>query len=422
MRKRIAISAAVLALALAGARALWVGIEAAALDRTVARFEERWGRLGLGGLGPEPVEPARNAARYFRAAADLLDYGPGADEAVRGRGARMSVVRRVAADPGAVRAVLEANRISLSLAAEGASMKTSDWEIRYESGVQAGLPRLLDLLNLSRVMAAGAALHVEEGRIDEGIEMIAKGLALSASLRREENLIVELTGASIEGTLLDVARTLLARGDLRAGHLERLRGLVLDLPGPETFEGALMGETAFVHAALDDLAAGRSSEVRAPREGLLARAGAWLLRPSLLEAHAWYLEEMSRYLALCKMPPHARPAEEPAPGIPWFARAISVLPDNRGILRRADLAAARADLAVTAIALRRYRLDHGGWPESLADLTPAYLPSEIPDPFTGRPFEYAPGESGVRLRSAGEEVADRPGWISDPLMIWDLPS
>ena len=67
-------------------------------------------------------------------------------------------------------------------------------------------------------------------------------------------------------------------------------------------------------------------------------------------------------------------------------------------------------LVLTAIALTRYALRHGGLPESLSALVPQFLPSVPADYMDGQPlrFRREPGGSFV-LYSVGEDGKDDGG-------------
>lgn len=66
-----------------------------------------------------------------------------------------------------------------------------------------------------------------------------------------------------------------------------------------------------------------------------------------------------------------------------------------------DWLASIVDMQISAWGLRQqlaliaYQRDHGKYPQELAALVPAYLPSVPIDPYAGRPFEYRP--EGVPL-------------------------
>ncbi|MHB9007327.1 MAG: hypothetical protein ACYDC1_10395 [Limisphaerales bacterium] len=59
------------------------------------------------------------------------------------------------------------------------------------------------------------------------------------------------------------------------------------------------------------------------------------------------------------------------------------------------------------LALRLYRDTHGEWPTSLEALVPAWLPSAVMNPLTGRPFEY-------RVTAGGWQIQPGVGGKLDP--------
>jgi hypothetical protein len=69
-------------------------------------------------------------------------------------------------------------------------------------------------------------------------------------------------------------------------------------------------------------------------------------------------------------------------------------------------------VAVTALAIQLYRSDHDGrLPESLAQLTPKYLPAVPSDPFRpdAGPLGYLPGRKPPALYSVGPNMTDEHG-------------
>jgi len=59
------------------------------------------------------------------------------------------------------------------------------------------------------------------------------------------------------------------------------------------------------------------------------------------------------------------------------------------LLQRWVDAKTRREALLVQLALLAYRLDHNEYPETLADLTPDYLPETIQDPFSGEEFQYS---------------------------------
>jgi len=65
--------------------------------------------------------------------------------------------------------------------------------------------------------------------------------------------------------------------------------------------------------------------------------------------------------------------------------------------------------AYTAIAVERYRLEHGKLPDTLKDLVPEYISSVPHDPFNGDPLMYRKREAGFVVYSVGTNLKDDSG-------------
>lgn len=71
---------------------------------------------------------------------------------------------------------------------------------------------------------------------------------------------------------------------------------------------------------------------------------------------------------------------------------------------------AARDVVVTAIALKRFQLKHGKWPETLSELTPEFVASVPIDPYDGKPLKYHPnGDGTFLLYSVGDDCVDDGG-------------
>ncbi len=80
------------------------------------------------------------------------------------------------------------------------------------------------------------------------------------------------------------------------------------------------------------------------------------------------------------------------------------------------------DLSATVIALNRYRVDQGRYPEQLSLLAPRYLPETPIDLFAGEPFRYRLDETGgYLLYSVGDDGRDDGGQALSGMSdgVWD---
>jgi hypothetical protein len=70
-------------------------------------------------------------------------------------------------------------------------------------------------------------------------------------------------------------------------------------------------------------------------------------------------------------------------------------------------------VVITAIALKRFQLKHGQWPETLAELAPEFFQTAPLDPYDGKPLKYRPNADGTfLLYSVGEDGVDDGGDFS----------
>jgi len=91
-------------------------------------------------------------------------------------------------------------------------------------------------------------------------------------------------------------------------------------------------------------------------------------------------------------------------------------PDGEMMVMQPMRAETERRMALVAIALKRYELAHGSWPDSLSELTPSLL-AEVPrDLMNGRPLRYRRNaDSTFTLYSVGQNCADDGGSVERDL-------
>ena len=101
---------------------------------------------------------------------------------------------------------------------------------------------------------------------------------------------------------------------------------------------------------------------------------------------------------------------------------VSLSYQRLGIVRLAITAEVYRHLVITAIALKRFELRHGKFPETLTELTPAFT-SAIPlDAMNGQPLQYHLNIDGTYvLYSVGENGIDDGGDTTESTRTGNVP-
>lgn len=82
-----------------------------------------------------------------------------------------------------------------------------------------------------------------------------------------------------------------------------------------------------------------------------------------------------------------------------------------GFIQRNLVTVTHARLAVTALAIERYKLAHGNLPTTLDVLSPQYMPSIPLDPFDGLPLKYEKRSNGFTVYSVGPDQAKEISFV-----------
>jgi len=384
----------------------WAGRRVA---REVARLEAKYGSFDEATLQVAIVPPADNRARIVRAAAALT---------IPLTGSSLSAVRLKATEPvpAETRAFAMANGPAIRMAAEIGTRRQSSWEVEYRW--PGDRPPWGGIRTLSDALFVTSLLDIEAGRAEEAAKAITTGLAVASTLRQEPDLISQLMRMSaLSSRPLEALQQLITRLEPSKEALADVATLLAESRSPDPMQVGLLGETKMANAVLARMEAGRGDDrVGAVWSGPLGRIG----RPFVRLSRAGYLRQMGRLLDVQTGPrPLPAPVDTPNPPI-WAWSDRLAYGFTRGIERSIETGddyVSELGATEVAVALRRFRLDHGTYPESLSMLTPAYLASVAIDPYTGQPPVYARAGAGFTLR-ARIGPSSRP--VARPALEWTV--
>lgn len=398
---------------------IWAG---RSVEAEIARLEARNGRLDRATMMMAPVPAEDNRAEVARTAAKLA-IRPASPKPIFLFSPRGSFP--VSAD---LRAFAEPNAVAIRMADGIRTRARSNWNVDYAGDGMR--PAYMELRTLADAIWAAALLSIEAGHSDDAAVKTAIGLALASSLVQEPEVIAQMVRIAIGNRQILALERLLKDAEPSGPALAELAKWLAENRGAAPMRAALLGELKQVHSIFTRMEAGNvdrgTAEYLYPMTwpalpdswyGPIAR----LSRPIVRLAHARYLRQMGDVLDVERGPrPRPEwPAPPPAPRrweladrlVEKFASGMESVVDT-GDDFASELAAAEV-----AVALRRYRLDRGAYPDDLMVLAPLYLDALPIDPYSGRPPYYTRNGAGFTLRVQEGRKTARPWFVLE----WNIP-
>ncbi|NLF30256.1 MAG: hypothetical protein GX591_05120 [Planctomycetes bacterium] len=310
------------------------------------------------------------------------------------------------------------SRPAIELLHEAAERPGFHFGVEYASLSQAAMPSWSIMHDLAQVLCLSARVAAAEGRTADAMADLHAVWTLAEHLTAEPPIIGSLVAFKGESLAFDTFQYVLDAGPLTADSLDAAPAAVRTSYQDALHRGMRLDTAAGLAMFTEsDPFMGYAGEVfpviHVFELNPLAEIGyrVFLWKQDVES----YLRWMRRYERL-SAEPYYRNAEE------WkdFDWAF-LADDSRGLLttaltpmiaRAADLAAAadaRRRLVALAVAMWRYHLAEGAFPENLEALVPRHLPAVPVDPFTGEPLKLAWTLDGIVLYSVGPDLEDGGG-------------
>lgn len=298
---------------------------------------------------------------------------------------------------------------------------------------QASLKPRYDLGGLQKYGAwlrSGTILEIQAGNLSEAVENLKEMQRISELMGSSKNLVATVLemgmwSFAIYGTLWEILQSP-GLNDARLAEVQNL------LSQENLLEKCILAMKVEVAIAPEVFAAVASQSSEEISWTALSTPGPELLVPlrNTFWPYAWAEGDLARVFSFWKtaLPLGQELAlkrnwREVLPRIPadpllsgydeWRFPFSSISTSGgmvRGLLLSAVKTETRRQLALSAVALARYRLAHGRYPERLADLTPGILPVVPHDWFDGEPLKYRLlPDGGFLLYSVNENGVDDGG-------------
>lgn len=267
------------------------------------------------------------------------------------------------------------------------------------------LPNLSDARHLARLNGARMHLAWEEGDRGEFIAALESGLAIARYCELQPTLIERLVAIAVSQLMHDRVQAVLLRQP-EAAWLDEIEGAIARqrpaVPASTMAEGeALMGldTIAWLFSDPDRVRLGRFSSHLAQMAGARPAWDEGRLGTYAANRDA-YLRVMEQFGVQVALEPYER---QRAPDATSDLLVVELLtPGYWRSIDAMDVSNATRRATALMIALERWRLAEGDYPDSLDLLVPRFMEKLPTDPWTGQAFRY-------RLLSAGTPGGDGAG-------------
>jgi hypothetical protein len=277
-----------------------------------------------------------------------------------------------------------------------------------------------DAIIVARLLWADAILAAQEKRFDQAY---ASGLAIlntARSIGDEPIMESQSMRASMDNLAIRTMERILAQGPVSAAILDSTQKLLEDEASQPLLLTAFRAERAATHRHMLAVQAGRWKYSLRFYHGRFENKlpiswNRYIDMVIVRRTQPDYFRLMSALVEAAKLPDteqlsQIRELESQARQLPiefesWFqstAGTAYLFLRNKAYLR----------CAVAGLAVERYRLIHGDWPQSLESMVSDLLFQAPIDPFDGKPLRFRRLEDGVMIYSIGPDGEDDGGRLN----------
>jgi hypothetical protein len=271
-------------------------------------------------------------------------------------------------------------------------------------------------------LALDAAARAGEGHVDEALVSVRAALVAAHAIGDEPMLVSQMRRLQWQYDCAQALQESLRRGQGTDGPLFAVQTALADEAAAPMLLTAARAERAGLHGLMTALAKGELTRADPDLLGVLRAAAVSRIlgsvrlrkRESLEATHAWLLEHTTKLVEIADMPPEAQlspltklaaTAEQAPPGGAVMAKGLPLVE----IWRTCQQAQAMLRCAVVAVAMERYRLANGRWPDKVDEVVPKYLTKVPADPYDGKPLRYARHKDVVVVYAIGPDGKDDGG-------------
>ncbi len=300
------------------------------------------------------------------------------------------------------------------------------------------LTHLEHLRSLARLEAWRIALCAERDDAGGAVDAVKEGLAIGRSLAGEPMISSQMDRWGCDRDILLALPRLVSRAHLTDGQLCTLGECIAALEYSEGMRKTILDELSFRignrvwYSGLTEWAL-PSNVFEVVGRAAMMMGFSWSNSFGLSDVEAAEcidfadrIIRMSRMSVLeCFDPKWRLNKKHREHAITGTSFGVQFIDESLASYLRAELTPLAVQyVALTAIAIERYRLANHALPERLEDLVPVYLPRLLPDPSGGKPLPYKIDGAGYQVYSVGNNGRDdggrgyADGTGADDIAVW----
>jgi hypothetical protein len=377
-------------------------------------------------LAKPPVRDAENAAPIYRKAFEAIHVThDDRDFIVNLSRGRLSLADPAVAARG--ERILKQNAAALQLIHRAAAIPRCDFRLDWSKGAALELPQFSKLRACAHLLELEAIMLAHQGRVDDALAVCGDSFGVVKAA--DEPLLI---GALVQYSIIAITSRSLEQvlsGSQPSGSAcRRLGTYVASIDLTRSLTAALTAERAMDMSLFDQARASRdpvkfvwelSGQFGPKERPPKVPRNSWFVRWWLASDELLYLELMDRAIADASLPYRRAGHAEDAlgdrvrthRGIPAPLLTAILFPVYSRSHAARDRAIATLGLIETALLLKAYRAEHGGYPQSLQQLSGiAGHPLPV-DPFSGKPFVYHREGAGFVIYSWGPNLKNDGGKV-----------
>jgi hypothetical protein len=322
---------------------------------------------------------------------------------------------------GELESMLRKAEAALKQAMRLGNMPRGKYEVRWQLFVaNTPLPSqsAREAVNL---LQKDAWLLSQRGQADAALEHVVSIVNAGRSVGDEPGTISQLIRMAAQSVAVHTCERALAQGTPSDAALAKAEKVLLEETKDPLTLYAMRGERAHFYRFLEAIKKGETSFSAAA--GALAPGGssanAWQSFSERIEARrteAPGVRVLTQLVEIAKLPveqqvPEMKKLQASAGNLPILVSLQ--LPAQAKIFEAFVRVQAWLRTAAVGVAVERYRLANGRWPETLADVVKARLIEQIPtDPYNGEPVRYRRLKDGAVVYCVGPDGQDDGGLIN----------